>query len=92
MAVSWRRSPAALLAALTALNLINYVDRGMTGAVLPFITRDFHLSGFQGGMLGALYIIVYLFVAPVAGWLADHRRRLRLAGFGVVIWTADTLI
>jgi MFS family permease len=81
-----------VLAALTALNLINYVDRYMAGAVLPMITADFHLSGLQGGLLGALYVIVYLIVAPVAGWFADHRSRLRLAGFGVVIWTAATVV
>ena len=80
-----------LLAALTGLNLINYVDRGMTGAVLPLITKDFHLSGLEGGLLGALFMIVYLIVAPVAGWLADHRPRLRLAGFGVLIWTVATV-
>jgi MFS transporter, Spinster family, sphingosine-1-phosphate transporter len=85
--VSWRRSPTAILAALTGLNLINYVDRGMTAAVLTLITADFHLSGFQGGLLGAAYICAYLVVAPVAGWLADHRPRLRLAGFGVLTWT-----
>jgi MFS family permease len=89
--VSWRRSPTVLLAALTALNLINYIDRYIAGAVLPLVTKDFHLSGLQGGALGALYVIVYIVVAPVAGWLADHRARVRLAGFGVVIWTAATI-
>jgi predicted MFS family arabinose efflux permease len=89
--VSWRRSPAVLLAALTGLNLINYVDRGMTGAVLPLITKDFHLSGFEGGLLGSLFFIIYLVVAPLAGWLADHRPRLRLAGFGVLIWMVATV-
>src|SRR5437762_4069977 len=80
-----------MLAALTALNLINYVDRGMTGAVLPLVTANFHLSGLEGGLLGALFMIVYLVVAPLAGWLADHRPRLRLAGFGVLIWTVATV-
>jgi predicted MFS family arabinose efflux permease len=89
--VSWRRSPAALLAALTGLNLVNYVDRYMTGAILPFITKDFGLSGFQGGLLGAVYVVVFILVAPGAGWLADNRPRLRLAGIGVLIWTAATV-
>jgi MFS family permease len=80
-----------LLAALTALNLINYVDRYTLAPALPFITREFHLSGFQGGLLGALYVATFMVVAPVAGWLADHRPRLRLAGMGVMIWTAATV-
>ena len=89
--MSWRRSPAALLATLTGLNLINYVDRYMTGAVLPFVTKDFHLSGFQGGLLGMLYVVTFLVVAPVAGWFADHRPRLQLAGIGVIVWTVATV-
>jgi predicted MFS family arabinose efflux permease len=89
--VSWRRSPAAILAALTGLNLINYVDRNMTGAVLPLVIKDFHLSGFRSGLLGSLFMIVYSFVSPVAGWMADHRARLRLAAIGVLVWSAATL-
>lgn len=89
--MSWRRSPAVLLAALTGLNLVNYVDRYMLGAVLPFITKDFNLSGLQGGLLGMVYVAIFMVVAPVAGWLADHRPRLHLAGIGVVIWTVATV-
>jgi predicted MFS family arabinose efflux permease len=89
--VSWRRSPTAILAALTGLNLINYIDRNMTGAVLPLIEKDFHLSGAKSGLLGSLFMIVYSGVSPVAGWLADHRPRLRLAAIGVLVWSAATL-
>jgi predicted MFS family arabinose efflux permease len=89
--VSWRRSPAVLLATLTALNLVNYVDRYTLAAVLPFITRNFHLSGLQGGLLGAIYVAIFMVVAPVAGWLADNRPRLHLAGIGVLVWTVATV-
>jgi predicted MFS family arabinose efflux permease len=89
--VSFRRSPAAILTALTGLNLLNYVDRNMTGAVLPLIVRDFHMSGFRSGLLGSLFMIVYVIVSPVAGWLADHRARLRLAAVGVLIWSVATI-
>jgi len=89
--VSWRRSPAVLLAALTGLNLVNYVDRYMLAPVLPYITSEFHLSGFQGVLLGAIYVAIFMVVAPVAGWLADNRPRLHLAGLGVLIWTVATV-
>jgi predicted MFS family arabinose efflux permease len=85
-----RRTPAAILAALTALNLINYVDRYMTAPVLPLITKDFHLTGLQGGLLGSVFMIVYVMVAPVAGWMADHRPRLRLAAMGILVWSVAT--
>jgi predicted MFS family arabinose efflux permease len=80
-----------LLAALTGLNLVNYVDRYTLAAVLPLITRDFHLSGLQGGLLGSIYVAIFMVVAPVAGWLADNRPRLHLAGIGVLVWTAATV-
>ena len=89
--MSWRRSPRAILAALTGLNLINYIDRNMTGAVLPLIEKDFHLSGAQSGLLASFFMIVYSGVSPVAGWLADHRPRLRLAAIGALVWSVATL-
>jgi len=81
------------LAALTGLNLINYVDRNMTGAVLPLVVKDFNLAGhgFRSGLLGSLFMIVYSCVSPVAGWLADHRARVRLAAIGVLVWSVATV-
>jgi MFS family permease len=86
-----RRSPAAILTALTGLNLLNYIDRNMTGAVLPLIERDFHLSGVRSGLLASLFMVVYSCVSPVAGWLADNRARLRLAAVGVMVWSLATV-
>jgi predicted MFS family arabinose efflux permease len=89
--VSIRRAPTAILAALTGLNLLNYIDRNMTASVLPLIAKDFQLTGLESGLLGSLFMIVYVLVSPVAGWLADHRARLRLAAVGVLIWSAATI-
>src|SRR5688572_28156028 len=62
----------------------------MTGAVLPLIEKDFQLTGAQSGLLGSLFMVVYSGVSPGAGWLADHRPRLRLAAVGVLVWSAAT--
>lgn len=89
--MSFRRSPRAILSVLTGLNLVNYLDRYMTGAVLPLIAAEFHISGFKSGLPAAFFMIVYVMVSPVAGWLADHRARLRLAAVGVLIWSVATV-
>src|SRR5205814_2222697 len=63
----------------------------MTGAVLPLVVKDFHLSGSKSGLLGSLFMVVYSVVSLVAGWLADHWPRLRLAAIGVLVWSAATV-
>jgi MFS transporter, Spinster family, sphingosine-1-phosphate transporter len=88
--MGFRRSPATTLAALTGLNLLNYIDRFVVAAVLPLILAEFKITDAQGGMLHSLFMVTYLVVSPVAGWLADVRPRLKLAALGVLTWSAAT--
>lgn len=90
--MGFRRSPATTLAALTGLNLLNYLDRYVAAAVLPLIMADFKVSYSRGGMLQSLFIVTYSVVSPLAGWLADARPRLRLAAIGVLIWSCATFL
>jgi predicted MFS family arabinose efflux permease len=83
--------PGAALGVLTGINILNYLDRYMVAAVLPLITPALHLSGKQGGLLLSMFMIVYLLVSPVMGWLGDSRPRLRLAAAGVALWSLATI-
>src|SRR4051812_15239158 len=85
------KQPGAVLGVLTGINVLNYLDRFMVAAVLPLITADLHLSHAQGGNLQSIFILVYVLVSPVMGWLGDTRPRLRLAAAGVVIWSLATV-
>jgi MFS family permease len=83
--------PATTLAVLTAINVLNYLDRFMVAALLPLITPALHLSDRQGGLLQSIFIVVYLAASPAVGWFGDTRPRLRLAAAGVVLWSAATV-
>ena len=84
-------SPRVALAILTALNLLNYLDRFVPAAILPTIISDLKLSDAQAGALGTLFILTYALVSPVAGWLGDRHPRFKLAGLGVFVWSLATL-
>ena len=78
------------LALLTAMNILNYIDRYVITAMLPSIQRDLQLDDRQGGMLGTAFIVVYFLASPGFGWLGDRKRRPRLLAAGVGVWSLAT--
>jgi MFS family permease len=85
------KKPGATLGVLTGINVLNYLDRYLGGALTPLIIAHWHLSDRQGGTLQGAFILVYSLISPLMGWLGDRRHRLRLASVGVLIWSAATV-
>jgi MFS family permease len=88
------RRPALVLALLTALNLLNYLDRFVLSAVLPKVQDNLHLSNFVGGSLATVFLIGYFVTSPVFGSLADRAGtggRKRLVTLGIVVWSLATI-
>ena len=85
------RSPGVVLGILTGLNGLNYLDRYVGAAILPVILTSLALSVAAGGLLQSVFIVVYSLACPFVGWLGDRRSRTRLAGAGVLVWSAATL-
>jgi MFS family permease len=91
------RRPAAILALLTALNLLNYLDRYVLSAVLPLIQAELHISGFMAGSLATVFLVGYFATSPLFGALADRGTatgatgaRKTLLSVGVAVWSAAT--
>src|SRR5262245_5678273 len=80
-----------MLAILTGLNGLNYVDRYVGAATLPLILTSLALSDAAGGLLQSAFIITYSLVCPVVGWIGDRSSRTRLASAGVFVWSAATV-
>src|SRR5213594_4282754 len=76
---------------LLAINLFNYIDRQVLAAVLPKIKmtflRDDPLAQSKLGLLTTAFILSYMFLAPVFGWLGDRMSRWLLVGVGVILWS-----
>jgi MFS family permease len=84
--------PRTALIVLTALNLLNYVDRNVLFAVQPLVQNEFHLSNAQVGYLTSAFLGFYMIAAPFVGPLADRYSRKMMIVLGAVFWSGLTLL
>jgi MFS transporter, Spinster family, sphingosine-1-phosphate transporter len=75
---------------LTAMNLLNYVDRWVPSAVKVLFQRDLKLDDAQTSLPLTAFIFVYMLTSPVFGSLADKGPRRFLIAGGVAIWSLAT--
>jgi MFS family permease len=86
-----RSNPTTTLAVLTAINLLNYLDRNVLSAVLPSVKGDFVLTDGQGGLLGSMFLVTYLLASPLSGHLGDRWPRKYIVAGGVLVWSLATM-
>jgi MFS family permease len=87
--------PGARLALLLliSINLFNYIDRQVLAAVEPDIRGELlagdseEVARVKTGMLSTAFLVTYMFLAPLFGWLADRMGRWHLVGIGVILWS-----
>jgi MFS transporter, Spinster family, sphingosine-1-phosphate transporter len=84
--------PRTALLLLTALNLLNYVDRSVLFGVQPLIQSEFHVSKTQIGFLTTAFLLCYMFAAPFVGPLADRYSRKLIIAVGAIFWSGLTLL
>jgi MFS family permease len=84
--------PRTALIVLTALNLLNYVDRNVLFAVQPLIQDEFHVTNLQIGYLTTAFLGFYTIAAPFVGPLADRYSRKIIIALGGVFWSGLTLL
>lgn len=84
--------PWTALILLTALNLLNYIDRSVLFAVQPLVQSEFHVSNAQIGYLTSAFLGFYMIAAPFTGPLADRYSRRLIIFFGAIFWSALTLL
>ncbi len=84
--------PRTTLVLLTALNLLNYIDRSILNAVQPLIQNEFHVTDAQIGRLSTVFLIFYTLAAPFMGPLADRYSRRLIISIGAFAWSAATLL
>lgn len=83
--------PTKLIAFLTAINLLNYLDRYILAAVLPLVSADLLLNNEQSGRLVAAFVVGYFIFSPLFGYLGDRFARPVLMGIGLICWSAATI-
>jgi MFS family permease len=84
--------PKAALALLTALNLLNYIDRSVLFAVQDMVKAEFHRSDLQFGLLTAVFFVFYMCAAPFMGPLSIKYSRKAVIVAGALLWSVATLL
>ena len=86
------RSAIRALSVLTAINLLNYLDRYVVSPLAPDLKRAMALSDAQLGWLVPAFMLVYMLAAPVFGAWGDRGSRTRPIALGVFIWSLATVL
>lgn len=79
------------LVLLLAINLFNYIDRYVLAAVEPEIRK--HLladdpdAKTKTGFLSTAFLLTYMVMSPLFGWLGDRFSRWGVIGVGVILWS-----
>ncbi|HEX3577737.1 MAG TPA: MFS transporter [Thermoanaerobaculia bacterium] len=82
-----------LLAFLTALNILNFVDRMLIASLAPLLIKDLGLTRAQIGLLAGFgFVFFYTFVGLFLGVAADRFKRFPLIGIGLALWSAMTAL
>ena len=75
---------------LVAINILNFYDRQVAGAVIEPVRKEFNLSDTQLGLINTAFTVLYACVGLPLGWLADKVSRKGLLAAGIVVWAALT--
>ena len=75
---------------LFLVNVLNFYDRHVAGALTEPIRKEFRLTDTQVGLLNSAFIWVYALVGLPLGWLADRFSRKKVLAAAVVVWASLT--
>ncbi|MBB4153939.1 MFS family permease [Sphingomonas jinjuensis] len=87
-----RRRERIVLATLTFVYVINFLDRQLLGILAKPIQDSLHVTDGQLGLIGGLYFaFFYCFIAVPIGYLADRTNRTSIVALACAIWSAATI-
>ncbi len=77
---------------LCLINLLNYMDRFTIAGVLEKIETYYDLNHAESGLLQTSFVISYMVMAPIFGYLGDRYSRKYIIIIGVLFWSFTTLL
>ena len=75
---------------LFAINLLNFYDRYIPGALAEPIRKEWSLSDSQLGWLSTAFTLLYAVVGVPLGRWSDRGKRSQILGWGVAAWSILT--
>ena len=80
------------LGVLFAINLLNFYDRLILGAVGEQVRKDWSLSDTELAWLGTTFLLLYAAVGVPLGRWSDRGNRSRILTVGVTVWSFLTAL
>ena len=90
--MSIRNKASFALWVLFGINLMNFFDRQILGAVGETVRNEWHLSDTALGALGTIFTLVYAAIGLPLGWLTDRIKRTWIMSAGVFVWSFFTAV
>ena len=87
-----RRAALWALGVLTAINLVNYLDRYVVSAIAGPLKGAMGLTDTQLGWLMPAFMLVYMVAAPAFGSWGDRGSRTRPIALGIFVWSLATVL
>lgn len=85
-----QRNARFALGVLFAVNLMNFFDRTIVGALAEPIRIEFGLNDTALGIVNTVFVVVYAIIGIPLGRLTDTWVRTKLIAIGVTIWSFFT--
>ena len=80
-----------IVALLWVCAALNYVDRLILTTMRSSLKEAIPMSDAQFGLLTTVFLVVYAFASPFAGFLADRMSRSRVIMVSLLAWSLVTL-
>lgn len=85
-----QRNARFALAVLFGINLMNFFDRQIAGALLEPIRIEFGMNDAASAWVNTAFTLIYAVVGVPLGRLSDTWKRTRLIAIGVTFWSVLT--
>ena len=90
--MSYDAKQVRILAVLTLVNFVNYIDRLLIFPLFSLIKAEFLLSDAQLGLLGSVFQFVHAPASVILGQVADRSSRVKVMTYGVLFWSVATFL
>ena len=81
-----RKGATFAITILFLINILNFYDRNVAGALVEPMRKEFHMDDTQVGLLGTAFTVLYAIIGVPLGRVADVWSRKRLLAGGMLIW------
>src|SRR5258708_22705890 len=81
-----RKGATFAIVILFLINILNFYDRNIAGALVEPMRKEFGLDDTQVGLLGTALTVMYAIIGVPLGRVADMWSRKRLLASGMLVW------